>query len=196
MKNKRKFSLRQLCVLLGIGLMAAAVAVTVAWQWGMNIWQEKAEDYVQTIRALIPEPQGALLEARMDNTMPALSIDETDFVGLLEMPGYGLSVPVGEEWGKVSRYPCRLDGSIYDRTMQVGGTSQKGQFDFYREIELGDAVYFTDMEGNRFSYQVTGIRYEDHPDQEALHREEGALTLLIKNIYSFDYIVVFCNDPA
>ena len=99
----------------------------------------------------------------------------------------------GANWGSVSKYPSRLNGSIYDGTIQIGGTSQKGQYDFFRETSVGDPVYFTDMEGNRYAYAVTDIHYEKHADQEAFHREESAMTLFIKNIYGFEYIVVFCN---
>jgi hypothetical protein len=77
--------------------------------------------------------------------------------------------------------------------MQLGGTSQKGQYDFYRDISVGDSVLFTDMEGNRYGYTVTDLRYEKHADQTALLRKESAMTLFVKNIYAFEYIVIFCD---
>ena len=125
--------------------------------------------------------------------MSVLSIDGVDFVGILEVPKFGSALPICADWGKVSQYPCRLGGSVYDRTIQIGGTSQKGQYDFYREISVGDAVYFTDMEGNRYSYQVTDIHYAKHADQTALQREDAALTLFVQNVFALEYIVIFCN---
>ena len=125
--------------------------------------------------------------------MPVLSVDGTDFIGILEMPRYGSALPVAADWGKVSKYPCCLGGSVYDRSIQIGTTSQKGQYDFYREISAGDTVFFTDMEGNRFCYEVTDIRYESHADQETLQRKDAALTLFIKNVYALEYIVIFCD---
>ena len=77
--------------------------------------------------------------------------------------------------------------------MQIGATSQKGQYDFYREISVGDTVIFTDAEGNRYTYTVTNLQYESHADQIALNREESALTLFIKNVYAFEYLIVFCD---
>lgn len=188
-----KKQINRFCILAGIGLLALAVVVMVLWQWNMDASQKNAAHYVQTIFSLIPDPQNAPLEERRDNTMSVLPVEGKNFLGILEMPRYGSSLPVCADWGEVSQYPCRLSGSVYDRTIQIGGTSQKGQYDFYREISVGDAVFFTDMEGNRFSYQVTDIRYAQHADQETLHQQEAALTLFIKNIYSFDYILIFCN---
>ena len=196
MKKQTKLRTDRLCLLMGACLLVAAAIVLVFWLWGMHTAQQKAEGYLSTIRTLIPAPQGAALEERRDNTMPVLCIDGTNFAGILEMPKFGASLPVCADWGAVAKYPCRLGGSIYDRTMQIGGTSQKGQYDFYREISVGDAVFFTDMEGNRFSYTVSDIRYEKHADQTALQAEDAALTLFIKNIYAFEYIIVFCDIPG
>lgn len=184
----------RLLVLLGIFLLVVAAIVLLSWQRGTHKAQQDAARFVQIIRTLIPEPQGAVLEERMDNTMSVLSIEGKDFVGILEIPKFGSSLPICTHWGKVSQYPCRLSGSVYDRTMQIGGTSQKGQYDFYGDISVGDSVFFTDMEGNRFSYEVTDIRYEKHADQAVLGQESAALTLFIKNIYSFEYIMIFCDS--
>ena len=193
MKNPINGTVRKLCLLAGICLLAIALGVLIFWQWRIHDSAEKAEYYVTTLRTLIPAPQSAVPEERRDNTMSTLSIDGIDFIGLLEIPCYGSALPVCADWGSPTRYPCQFSGSIYDRTMQIGGTSQTGQYDFYREISVGDAVYFTDMEGSRFAYCVTDVRYEKRADQTALRQKEASLTLFIKNVYAFEYIIVFCD---
>ena len=180
-------------VVAGISLLVMAMVLLMGWQWSIHVSQQKAENYVQQISSLIPEPQGAVLEERRDNTMSVFSVEGTNFVGILEMPKYGSALPVCADWGKVSSYPSRFSGSVYDRTMKIGCTSQKGQYDFYRDISVGDTVLFTDVEGNRYTYAVTHLRYAKHADQTALQREEAALTLFIKNVYDFEYLLVFCD---
>lgn len=187
-----KKQIKQLSILAGICLLVVAAIVMFSWQWGIGTSRQKAENYVQTIRTLIPEPQNAALEERRDNTMSVLSVEGNNFLGILEMPKYGSALPVCADWGEVSKYPCRFSGSVYERTMQIGATSQKGQYDFYREISVGDSVFFMDMEGNRYAYEVTDIRYEKHADQAALGRENAPLTVFIKNVYSFEYILISC----
>ena len=188
-------NLQRICVLAGIILLAAAIAILVFWQWNTKTSQQQSQTYVHTLYTLIPEPRSAVLEERRDNTMPVLSLDGTDFIGILEFPRYGSSLPVCAHWANPIRYPHCLGGSIYNSSLQIGGTSQTGQYDFYRDISVGDQVYFTDMEGNRYTLTVTDLRYEKHADQTTLQREEGALTLFIKNVYAFEYLIVFCN-PA
>lgn len=193
MKKQTNRTFSRICICIGFGLLVLAAAAVLFWQWSIQAAQKNAAAYVQTIHTLIPEPQGAALEERRDNTMSALSIDGTNFIGILEIPKYGSALPVCADWGEISQYPCCFSGSVYDRTMQIGGTSQKGQYDFYREISVGDAVFFTDMEGNRFAYEITDIRYEKHGNQTALQQEAAALTLSVKNIYAFEHIIISCN---
>ena len=193
MKLRGNFSVRKLCLLIGIGLLAGALVTLAVWQWNINASKEKSHDYIQLLRETMPDPVNATLEERRDNSMPVLSVEGTDFVGIIEMPRYNLALPVCAEWGQSSETPCLFSGSIYNSTLQIGATSQKGQFDFYREISVGDQIYFTDMEGNRYTLEVTGLRYEDHIDQTALQKEDAAMTLFVKNLYAFDYLVVYCN---
>lgn len=192
MKNKRREALRKICLWSGVALLVAGVAVLFFWQCSIGVSQQRAESYVEMLRAAMPEAQGAYLEERRDNTMSVFSLEGIDFTGILEMPQHNSALPVCAAWDS-AKYPCRFSGSIYDGTVQIGATSQKGQYDFYREISVGDGVFFTDMEGNRYAYTVTDLRYEKHADQTALQKEDADLTLFVKNIYGFDYIVIFCD---
>lgn len=193
MKKTNKPVIPKICVLAGIALLIIGVLVLIFWQWNINFSIQKSETYVKTLRNLIPETQGSVPEERRDNSMSVLSIDGADFVGIIEMPRYESTLPVCANWGHLTKYPCRFSGSIYDSTMQIGATSQKGQYDFYREISVGDTVIFTDVEGNQYTYTVTNLQYESHADQATLNREESALTLFIKNVYDFEYLIISCD---
>ena len=193
MKKTNKPVIPKICAFAGIALLVVGVLVLICWQWNIHSWTQKSKTYVQTLSTLIPEPQGAVTEERRDNRMPVLSIDETDFIGIVEMPRYESALPVSASWGHLTKCPCRFSGSIYDSTLQIGATSQKGQYDFYREISVGDTVIFTDVEGNQYTYTVTNLQYENRADQTSLRREESALTLFIKNVYDFEYLIVSCD---
>ena len=193
MKKIHIAAVRNVCVAAGIVLLAAALVTLAIWRWQIDFSEKQAARYVQTLQTLLPAPQDAVPEERRDNTMAVLAVDGADFVGIIEMPRYGSVLPIGADWEQAAKYPCRFDGSVYNGTMQIGATTQKGQYDFYRELSLGDTVVCTDMEGNRYTFRITALRYVEHIDSAALGCEEAALVLFIKNIYAFEYLTVFCE---
>lgn len=193
MTKQKTTVFQRICLGAGVGLLVAGIVAVLLWQWRSHVSVQQSESYISTLRTLLPEPQSAVPEARKDNSMPILSIDGTDFAGILEMPRHGATHPVCAHWGRTSQYPCRFSGSIYDRSIQIGATSQKGQFDYYREISVGDQLFFTDMTGNRYAYVVKNIRFERHANQAALTSDESALTLFIKNVYAMEYVLIFCD---
>ena len=193
---KKSNLIQKMCALVGGLMLVSALTALLYWQWNINHSQKQASIYVETLHNLMPQPQNAVPEERRDNTMSVLSVDGVDFVGIVELPRYGSVLPVCGNWGRTSQYPCRFGGSIYDGSQQIGATTQKGQYSFCREISVGDAVIFTDVEGNRYIFQVAAMRYEKHIDQVALQRQEAALTLFVKNIYSFEYLIIFCENAA
>ena len=193
---KKSNLIQKLCAIIGGMMLISALAALLYWQWNINHSQKQVSIYVETLRTLIPQPQNAVPEERRDNTMSVLSVDEVDFVGIIELPRYGSVLPVCGNWGYTSQYPCRFSGSIYNGSLQIGATTQQGQYSLYREISVGDAVIFTDMEGNRYTFQVAAMRYEKHIDQAALQHQELALTLFVKNIYSFEYLIIFCENAT
>ena len=193
---KKSNLIQKMCALVGGLMLVSALTALLYWQWNINHSQKQASIYVETLHNLMPQPQNAVPEERRDNTMSVLSVDGVDFVGIVELPRHGSVLPVCGNWGRTSQYPCRFGGSIYDGSLQIGATTQKGQYSFYREISVGDTVIFTDVEGNRYIFQVAAMRYEKHIDQVALQRQEAVLTLFMKNIYSFEYLIIFCENAA
>jgi sortase (surface protein transpeptidase) len=193
MKNITKGIISKFCIWIGVSLLILGLLALTYWQSSIYFSAQKSKAYLQTLRTVIPSSQGAVPEQRSDNSMAIFSIEQTDFVGILEMPRYESALPVCADWGNSSKYPCRFDGSVYNGTMQIGATSQKGQYDFYREISVGDILFFTDMEGNRYTYSVTNLCYEKKADSAILKKESSALTLFVKNLYDFEYLIISCN---
>lgn len=189
----KKIKFQTVLLVLGIALVLAAAVLLIVRNRNIDRYQERAQSYVNTLREIMPPPQDAVPEERRNNTMSVLSVDGVDFAGILEMPRYGSALAVCADWGNTTRYPCCFYGSIYDGSLQIGATAREGQFDFYGEISLGDAVVFTDAEGNRYELRVTGIRSEKRIDRSTLCREEATLTLFIEKTYSFEYLVVYCD---
>ena len=191
--KKSKGLITKICFLAGACLIAVAAVIFALWQWNVNSARKSAEVYLQSLYDLMPTVEGAVVEERQNNAMPTLSVKDTDFVGIIEVPKYQSKLPVCAQWGKLTKYPCVFSGSVYDRTMKIGATTQKGQYDFYKEISVGDALFFTDAQGNRYAYTVTDLHYKKQVQETDLNENKSDLTLFLKNVYDFEYLVIDCN---
>lgn len=194
MKHLRKLNVRRLCVVSGSVLIAAALIWAGCWYGSAALYASHCRDYTQKIHAVMPPIQNAAPQARMDNRMPVLSAAGKDFVALIEFPAYDAELPVCNNWGSPNRYPCRFAGSVYDGSLVIGSTDRSGQMDFAEFLNVGDAVYLTDMTGSRYMYRITDIRIFDHADREVLCNGEGALTFFVKNTMGFHYRIIRCSS--
>lgn len=168
MRNRRGLSF----ILIGVLLIAAAASLGV-----YNVWDEKraadaAESTVEELLPMIPDleklnmerPEPVdpsevvipdyILNPKMD--MPTAQVAEYDYVGVLSVPSLGLKLPVMSDWSypllKVS--PCRFSGSPYQNDLVIAAHNYRRHFGRLTELQQGDAVDFTDMDGNVFHYEV------------------------------------------
>ncbi|MBR6570335.1 MAG: sortase [Clostridia bacterium] len=193
MSRSGRSRLHTACMAAGFVLIAASLMLLAWWQYAIHAAISHNEACVAMLRSLTPNPQPAIAEKRTDNTMAAFSFDGTDYLGVLEMPAHGSALPVAAGWTNPANHPCRYSGSVHDGSLIIGASAQKGQYDFYRQISVGDMLYLTDVTGSRYAYLVSDILYRTHADASTLTSVEAELTLFIKNPYAFEYILVYCD---
>ena len=124
--------------------------------------------------------------------MPVLSIDGADFAAIIEVPAYSAKLPVYGRWDalKVSAYPCRYTGSMYDGSLVIG----MGESAVMQSISVGDAVYITDMTGLCYAYGVSDVIVTDDVSTEHLTSLDADLVLFARRSYSGEYTVVCCKN--
>ncbi len=95
-----------------------------------------------------------VLNPNMD--MPTRDIDGYSYIGLLEIPALNLTLPVQQDWSdsKMKISPCRYTGSAYLSNMVICAHNSSAHFGKLKNLSEGDAIYFTDIDGNQFSYEV------------------------------------------
>ena len=94
-----------------------------------------------------------------EQEMTVTDIDGWGYIGYLSIPSIGLELPVMSEWSyaglKVA--PGRYSGSTYADNMVVCAHNYAKHFSPIKWLALGSEVYFTDMDGQRWSYEVTNV---------------------------------------
>lgn len=168
----------------GLALLAAALLLT-----GYNLWDERraASAAARTLEQLAqqtatPDPDNAgrpdyQLAPAMD--MPSVPIDGELYIGVLDIPALGLSLPVMDTWSypKLRRAPCRYAGSAYQGDLVIAAHNYRSHFGLLGNLPAGSRITFTDVDGNRFAYNVAEIQVLPPTAIEEMTDSPWALTL-------------------
>lgn len=156
--------------------------------------QKNVAEIVQTLESILPARREGVMDAFQDMDMPALELDGEDFVAVVDIPAFGLTLPVCARWdeGKVTSYPCRFWGTVYDGSLVVGGADQAGQFDCFDRIQDGSTVTVTDMTGGEYVYTVARVDRSKSAQADVLMDDSMDLTLFVRDAYNLNYILVRC----
>ena len=185
-------------IFTGLLLIAAALFLT-----GYNLFDQMraqrsaaqaaaqlAERLPQTTQTDVPD---YLLTPEME--MPVETIDGVDYVGVLRIPALALELPVINQWSypllKIA--PCRYSGSAYQNNLVLCAHNYASHFGNLKNLHIGDAVTFTDMDGNLFTYQVAEL--ETLPPQATEEMENGDwdLTLFTCTVGGQSRVTVRCT---
>lgn len=188
--KKRKTTL---FLAVGVCLILLGVSLLLWQQLRMHRGNERSRETAAKIEALLPERTQGVPGG--DSGMPVLQIDGTDYAALLEIPAFGLTLPVADCWDSETLHfgPARFYGSAYDGSLIIGGADDPEQFAFCAEIEYGAQVILTDMTGARFTYSVARVGRAKHADAQWLTEGDWDLTLFVQDVYAMEYIAVRCT---
>lgn len=203
--NRRKGSV---LMIGGLLLVAAALFLTC-----YNMWEERQAEASASaaLVQILPEVPAAgkpdncpedvqeaiipdyLLNPEME--MPAMEIDGQDYIGVLTIPALELELPVISEWSypRLKIAPCRFEGSAYLNDLIIAAHNYRSHFGGLKNLQPGDAVAFTDADGNVFSYTVAEMETMGGNDLAALERGDWDLTLFTCTIGGKTRVVVRCE---
>lgn len=135
------------------------------------------------------------LPAPPELDMPTVRSGAYDYIGYLDFPGYGLTMPVAATWSfpALEISPCRHAGSVYNDNLVVAGHNYNTHFGVLFELQLGDIVTFTDVDGNAFTYTVRELTSVSPDDSDAVMNRGYALTLYTCNWDTTERVTVFCE---
>lgn len=181
---------------LGLLLGAAALLLAIYNLYDDYLAGKNADTALQLVSGMIPESVGSLEEQLQevsslseveypdyvlnpDMEMTVKMFNGQEYVGVIELPTLSLKLPVISEWSdaKLKLAPCRYKGSVYTNDLIVAGHSYKNHFRYIRKMQIGDPVIYTDMDGNRFVYEVTGTEVIAGSDVAKMEEGEWDFTM-------------------
>jgi len=149
---------------------------------------------VQPVReTALEEIPDYLLNPQMD--MPVKTVDGADYIGLLSLPAISLELPVIDQWSYESLRlaPCRYSGSAYTHNLVILGHNYAGHFRELKKLQPGDAVTFTDMDGNVFSCEVMALETLTPTAVEEMTEGDWDLTLFTCTVGGTTRLAVRCE---
>lgn len=199
MKNKKGRTL----IIGGLLLLLAAIGLS-----GYNLWQEQraanaAETTLAELTAQIPGPGTVTLpegmfpdyEVAPEMEMPTVAVASYDYIGYLSIPALSLELPVMSEWSypnlKVS--PCRYAGSAYEDGFVICAHNFKRHFGGLKDLSIGDAIQFVDVDGNAFDYVVAEVGQLNPGDTREMLSKDWALSLFTCTLGGQFRVTVRCD---
>lgn len=196
MTNHRK---NNLLLAAGGTLVLAAALLT-----GYNLYSEQhgaaqASRTAESLRALVPsQAQSTPTDSTTAEQMQTVTIDGENYIGTLDIPALGLSVPVNESWSsaKLKKSPCRYQGSFLSDDLIVAGHNYKAGFGKLRQLNAGDEVVFTDVDGYVYHYEVTETELLNGTDTAGMAAGDWDLTLFTCTFSGAQRVTVRCRRTA
>ena len=182
-KNK---NLKEGTILMSIGalLLIASLLLTI-----FNLWDEKraAGSADETLQRVQSEMEKVTWEAEVvpdyvvhpDMEMPTVTVDDCAYIGKLEIPVLGLSLPVMDSWSypKLRIAPCRYTGSAYKDNLIIAAHNYSTHFGQLKSLIEGDNVIVIDVDKNEFLYEVVELETLDKTAVAEMEAGEWDLTL-------------------
>ncbi|KIR03187.1 putative sortase family protein [Lachnospiraceae bacterium TWA4] len=182
--------------ILGLLLIVAALSITIYNIYDENRAEEAANellDHWPDIPKDTPDIPDYILDPTMD--MPTKMVNGVECIGQLEIPVLNLKLPIISEWSypKLRIAPCRFSGSAYLNNLVIAAHNYRRQFASLKELRSRDQVFFIDMAGNTFRYQVVDIEILNPTDVEKMVSGNWDLTLFTCTIGGQTRITIRCN---
>ncbi|MBR0131370.1 MAG: sortase [Firmicutes bacterium] len=98
--------------------------------------------------------------------MEVAKIDDSRYLGILELPSLELSLPVRENWDydSLKRSPCRYSGSYKNGDFVILAHNYDKHFGPLRRVASGADVVFITVTGERYKYIVSNVEIVEPTD--------------------------------
>ena len=163
-----------ICIILGAACLMAAIGFVVYNRWEAENAADISQSLLQDVQLVIDENKtNDPLQSENGNTdsaendelpenvntppeMAMIKVDGYDCIGVLSIPVLELELPILTDWSyaKLKKAPCHYYGSYYETDFVIAAHNYKAHFGRLSELQTGDIVIFTDVQGVEHYYEV------------------------------------------
>ncbi len=179
--------------LIVIGILCLIAALSL---WAYNMWDAwRAGQSVTDIEIELEDEEDKLKDTFPKDDDPSIFIDGYEYIGTLSVSRFGLALPVISEWSYdgLRIAPCRYTGSAETNDLVICGHNYERHFGNMRNLDPGDTVTFTDIQGHVYTYEVEEVLILQPTDVEKMITGDWDLTLFTCTIGGQTRVTVRCR---
>lgn len=143
-----------ICISLGVICLLCSVVFLAYNRWEAENAAKSTGTLLEDVQSMINEQNIAQDESQ--TKMPTVNADGYDCIGILTIPFLDLELPVLTDWSyaKLKKAPCHYYGTYYEKDFVIAAHNYKSHFGRLSELQAGDTVNFTDVNGATYCYEV------------------------------------------
>jgi sortase A len=190
--------MRRDIVLMAVGglLLAGSLLLTAFNYMEETRADRQAAETVQILtQQIIPELPDQTDTQTTARQIQSVRVESEDYIGVLDIPVLGLSLPVMDNWSypSLKKAPCRYSGSFLTNDMIIAGHNFKRHFGMLNQLRQGDLIAFTDVDGFVYNYQVADVETLAGTDIEGMKSGKWDLTLFTCTYGGRSRVTVRCE---
>jgi len=167
-------------------------------------WQHSQEVLPQLLAQVPAEPAEEALAQQLtpveflDDSafeMTEVVINGYGYIGYLGIPGLELNLPIMGAWDytRLQIAPCRYHGSVNGEDLVLMAHNYSHHFGRLSQLQAGDSVTFTDMDGITTQYQVVARDVLSPDAVEEVTAGDFDLTLFTCTYGGKSRVTVYCD---
>ncbi|WP_051198053.1 sortase [Butyrivibrio sp. MB2005] len=127
--------------------------------------------------------------------MKAVDVNGQSFIGIITIPAIDIRLPIQSEWSSENARtsPCRYKGSVYTNDLIVAGHNYQRHFGKLNQLNSGDTVIVTDIDGREYYYEVTYTETIGTYEVDKMDEGEWDFTLFTCTIGGASRVTVRCE---
>ena len=190
-----------LCILGALGFVGSNLhrSTESGWQAGAVLEELLPVVYANAQEATAVPPQTLAPETEPTAPvpeMPTQTVNGWDYIGYLSIPSLELTLPIQSQWSyegfRVA--PGRFAGSTYSKDLVLAAHNYPQHFGHIGDLQPGDTVCFTDMDGHVTHYRVAALETLAPEDVEGMLSGEYDLTLFTCTVGGKSRVTVRCTE--
>ena len=195
-----------ICVFLGVVCILSSVGFVVYNRWENKNAEEIAKDLLEDVQSIMDEKQPEQpLPAdtvnlpddpeKIPTEMATVKVDGYDCIGVLSVPVLDLELPVLTDWSyaKLKKAPCHYYGTYYETDFVIAAHNYKSHFGRLSQLQPGDIVIFTDVNGADHCYEVVLLETLPKEATQEMITSGFALSLYTCTPGGASRVTVRCN---